>query len=429
MVRVATQVTSRRRFLASAAAAALAACAAPAARAARARVVIVGGGYGGATLARYLRLWSAGAIDVVLVERDDAFVSCPMSNLVIGGSLALPDITYGYDALARIGVRRVRDVATHVDADKRTLALQRGGTLGYDRLVLAPGVEFIWDALPAFADPRIRERYPHAWIAGSQTLTLRRQLESMREGGVFAIAIPLAPFRCPPAPYERACQAAAWLSKANPRAKVIIADANDDVLSKKDLFTRAWRELYPGMVEYRPNAALTDVDPATGTARFEFADDLQADVLNVIPPQRAGAIAADAGVVTANGRWCEVDFLTFESIRVKNVHVLGDAIQTAPLMPKSAHMANQHAKVCAAAIVASLSGQPVDADPVIANTCYSFVNADLAAHIASVHRYDAAQKTFLPVEGAGGVSSAANPLEANYGRAWARSIRADSFGK
>jgi len=421
-------MTTRRRFLHAAGAVALAGCALPAARASRGRVVVIGGGYGGATAARYLREWSDGAIDVVLVERDPAFVSCPMSNLVIGGTKSLADITYGYDALARRGVRVVHDVATAVDATRHTVTLQSGRALRYDRLVVSPGIDFIWDALPSFADARMRVKYPHAWKAGPQTVALRTQLASMRAGGVFAISIPLAPFRCPPAPYERACQAASWLKRANPRAKVLILDANDDVLSKKDLFRRAWTELYPGIVEYRPNCALTDVDPATGTAKFEFADDVTADVLNVIPPQRAGAIAAAAGVITANDRWCEVDFLTFESIRVKDVHVLGDAIQTAPLMPKSAHMANQQAKVCAAAIVALMSDAPVDANPLMANTCYSFMSDELAAHVTSVHRYDAAQKTFLPVEGAGGVSPSINPLEARYGQAWAQNIRADSFG-
>ncbi len=421
-------MTTRRDVLQWAGATALTGFAARPARAARSRVVVIGGGYGGATAARYLRAWSGGSIDVVLVERESAFVSCPMSNLVIGGHGELAAITYGYDALRRSGVRVVHDTATRIDSERRVVTLQRGAPIGYDRLVVSPGVDFIWDALPSFVDNAVRRRYPHAWQAGAQTIGLRRQIESMRQGGVFAIAIPLAPFRCPPAPYERACQVASALQRGNPRAKVLVLDANDDVLSKKELFKRAWSELYAGMVEYRPNCSLVDVDAATGTAKFEFADDVRADVLNVIPPQRAGAIAAQAGVITANGRWCEVDFLTFESIKVKNVHVLGDAIQTAPLMPKSAHMANAQAKVCAAAIVALTAGEPVNAEPVVANTCYSFMRADLAAHVASVHRYDAVQKTFLPVEGAGGVSAAINALEAQYGHAWARNIRADSFG-
>jgi NADPH-dependent 2,4-dienoyl-CoA reductase/sulfur reductase-like enzyme len=422
-------MTSRRRFLAATAALPLARHGiARAAAPSRGRIVVVGGGYGGATAARYLRRWSGGTLDVTLVERDRAFASCPMSNLVIGGSLAMADITGGYDALTAAGVRVVHASARGVDPVARTLALDDGTTLAYDRLVLSPGVDFQYDAIPALADARVRDAFPHAWRAGPQTLALRKALDSMRAGGVFAIAIPLAPFRCPPAPYERACQAAAYLETANPRAKVLILDANDDVLSKKELFKAAWSTLYPGMVEYRPNCTLTDIDAATRTLKFEFADDVEADVANVIPPQKAGAIADAAGVVTANGRWCEVDFLTFESIKVANVHVLGDAIQTAPLMPKSAHMANQQAKVCAAAIVALMAGEPVDPAPVAANTCYSFMSATLAAHVTSVHRYDAGQKTFLPVENAGGVSSASNALEATYGRAWAKNIRADSFG-
>jgi sulfide dehydrogenase [flavocytochrome c] flavoprotein chain len=422
-------MTTRREFLGTCATLPLAlASSRTFAQKPRARIVIVGGGYAGATLARYSRLWSAGALDVTLVERDARFTSCPMSNLVIGGVLTLDDITFGYDGLAALGVRVVRDVARDVDPVSRKVSLEGGRTLDYDRLVVAPGIDFMFDAIPTFADATVRERFPHAWKAGAQTVALRDQLRSMRDGGVFAISIPLAPFRCPPAPYERACQVAAWMKRANRRGKVLILDANEDVLSKKDLFRAAWSTLYPDIVEYRPNYALTDVDPATRTAKFEFGDDVVADVLNVIPPQKAGAIADAAGVVTANGRWCEVDFLTFESIRVKNVHVLGDAIQTAPLMPKSAHMANQQAKVCAAAIVALTSGAAVDPSPMATNTCYSFMSDTLAAHVSSVHRYDAAQKTFLPVEGAGGLSSEANELEASYGHAWAQNIRVDSFG-
>jgi NADPH-dependent 2,4-dienoyl-CoA reductase/sulfur reductase-like enzyme len=422
-------MTGRRHFLA-AAAATLACTLAPRARAQRSagRVVVVGGGYGGATLARYLREWSSGSLDVTLVERDLAFVSCPMSNLVLGGSRTLADLTFDYAALVARGVKVVRAIAQNVDPAAQKLILGDGRTLAYDRLVLSPGIDFMFDAIPAFADPAVRARFPHAWRAGPQTLALRRSLEAMREGGVFAIAIPLAPLRCPPAPYERACQVATYLKRANPRAKVLILDANDDVLSKKELFKSAWSTLYPGMIEYRPNLALTDVDPATRTLKFDFGDDVAADVINVIPPQKAGAIADAAGVVTANGRWCEVDFLTFESVKVRNVHVLGDAIQTAPLMPKSAHMANQQAKVCAAAIVALQAGQAVDPAPMLANTCYSFMSDTLAAHVTSVHRYDTSQRTFLPVEGAGGVSAASNALEAAYGEAWAKNIRADSFG-
>jgi sulfide dehydrogenase [flavocytochrome c] flavoprotein chain len=254
---------------------------------------------------------------------------------------------------------------------------------------------------------------------------LRRQIEAMGDGGVFAISIPKAPLRCPPGPYERACQVAWYFRRAKPRAKVLILDGNEDVQSKKALFLRAWAEEYKGIVEYRPNYVLTDVDASTLTMKFDFADDVKADVLNVIPPHRAGSIAAQAGVITANNAWCEVDFLTFESLKVPNIHILGDSIQVAPLMPKSGHMANQQAKVAAAAILAALAGEPVNPGPVVNNTCYSFITDRDAVHIASVHQYDNAQKTFLSVPDALGLSPAMSAQEGEYGFAWARNIRFD----
>ena len=247
----------------------------------------------------------------------------------------------------------------------------------------------------------------------------------MPDGGVFAISIPRAPYRCPPGPYERACQVAWYFQRAKPRSKVLILDGNEDVQSKKALFVKAWNEEFRDIVEYRPDHVLTDVDAATLTARFETADEVKADVLNVIPPHGAGAIARSAGVITVNDQWCEVDFLTFESMKVPGIHVLGDAIQVAPLMPKSGHMANQHGKVAAAAVLAALAGKPVNPAPVVNNTCYSYINDREAVHIASVHQYDAKQKTFVAVPGAGGLSAAKSELEGNYGFAWARSIWSD----
>jgi len=244
---------------------------------------------------------------------------------------------------------------------------------------------------------------------------------------VFAISIPKAPYRCPPGPYERACQVAWYLKRAKPRSKVLILDGNEDVISKKGLFIKAWNEDYKGIVEYRPNYVLTGVDAATLTAKFETADDVKADVLNVIPPQRAGAIAAQAGVITANNRWCEVDFLSFESIKVPKIHVLGDAIQIAPLMPKSGHMANQHAKVAAAAILNAFAGQPPNPSPVINNTCYSFITDRDVVHVDSVHQYDREKKTFATVPGSGGLSPAPTALEGEYAFAWAKNIWADAL--
>jgi sulfide dehydrogenase [flavocytochrome c] flavoprotein subunit len=393
-----------------------------------AKVVVVGGGYGGATAAKYVRLFSDHAIDVTLVEPNAAFVSCPISNLVLGGHKTMADITTPYDNLSkRHGVKVVRDMVASIDPAKRTVKLASGGELPYDRLILSPGIDFMWGTLPGMAKPGATDKVLHAWKAGPQTLALRQQLEALPDGGVYALSIPLAPYRCPPGPYERACMVASYFKKAKPKSKVVIFDANDDITSKKGLFMKAWDEHYKGLIEYRPKHKLVDVDAATNTLKFEFNDDFKAGVANVIPMQRAGEIAVKTGLATANARWCEVDFLTFESKAAKNIHVLGDAIQIAPGMPKSGHMANQHGKTCAAAVVSLLQGKEAPALPIYANTCYSFVTATDVVHVASVHRYDAAQKTMLTVPGSGGLSSAASELEGQYAMAWARNIWADSL--
>jgi sulfide dehydrogenase [flavocytochrome c] flavoprotein subunit len=391
------------------------------------KVVVVGGGYGGATAAKYLNMWSSGAVDVTLVEAGAAFVSCPLSNLVLGGSKTLSDITVGYEGLAKRGVRVVQQSATSIDPEKRIVRLGNGQELPYDRLVLSPGVDLLYNLVPGLESAVAQAQVLHAWKAGPQTVALRQQLVAMRDGGVFAISIPRAPYRCPPGPYERACQVAWYFKRAKPRSKVVILDGNEDVVSKKALFMKAWSEDYKGIVEYRPNCVLIGVDVATMTAKFETADDVRADVLNVIPPQRAGNIAAQAGVITANNRWCEVDFLTFESVKVKNIHVLGDAIQIAPLMPKSGHMANQHAKVAAAAILNALAGRAPNPAPVINNTCYSFITDRDVVHVASVHQYDAEKKTLVTVPGSGGLSPAPTALEGEYAFAWAKNIWADAL--
>jgi NADPH-dependent 2,4-dienoyl-CoA reductase/sulfur reductase-like enzyme len=394
----------------------------------RPRVVVIGAGYAGATAAKYIRMWSEGGIDVTLVEPNDSFISCPISNLVIGGSKTMADITTPYDNLVkRHGVQMVKDRVASIDAARRIVKLAGGSELPYDRLIVSPGVDFMWDSLPGMSKPGAQDKVLHAWKAGAQTVALRKQLEAMPDGGVFAMSIPLAPYRCPPGPYERACQVADYFSKAKPKSKVLILDANDDVTSKGPLFKKAWAERYKGIVEYRPKHNLVDVDAASNTLKFEFNDDLKAHVLNVIPNMRAGDVAVNAGLATANKRWCEVDFLTFESKAAPNVHVLGDAIQIAPAMPKSGHMANQHGKACAAAVIALLTGKQVNPMPIYNNTCYSFVSAEDVVHVSSVHRYDADKKTMLAVAGSGGVSSAANELEGRYALAWARNIWADTL--
>ncbi len=392
------------------------------------KVVVIGGGYGGATAAKYVRMWSDYGIQVTLVEPNASFVSCPISNLVLGGSKTMADITTPYDNLSkRHGVQIVRDSVTRIDPEKKLVMLASGGQLPYDRLIVSPGVDLMTDTLPGMAKPGAADKILHAWKAGPQTMALRRQLEAMPDGGVYALTIPLAPYRCPPGPYERACQVASYFSKAKPKSKVLILDENDDVTSKGPLFKKAWADRYKGIVEYRPKHKVVDVDAASNTLKFEFNDDLKADVLNVLPMMRAGQIAVQTGLATANRRWCEVDFLTFESKAAQNIHVLGDAIQVAPLMPKSGHMANQHGKTCAAAVVALLTGQQVNAMPIYNNTCYSFVSDTDVVHVASVHRYDAEKKTMLTVAGSGGVSSAASELEGVYAMAWARNIWADTL--
>jgi sulfite dehydrogenase len=420
--------TARRGFL-KATAAGAAAIGFPALRA-RAkplgRVAVVGGGFGGATAAKYLRMWSSGTVEVLLIERDSEFISCPTSNLVLGGSRKLADITRSYAKLADYGVRVIRDEVTAVDGAHRNLTLRRGGKVSWDRLIVSPGIHLIHDRIEGYgADAQTTVL--HAWKAGPETLALRKQLESMRDGGVFLIAIPLAPYRCPPGPYERACQAAFYFKRAKPRSKILILDANEDVTSKGSLFKAAWNELYGGMIEYRPNSEVREVDARSMLVKTDF-DAVKADVLNVLPPMRAGEIARTAGLVTANGRWCGVDWLSMESLAQENIHVLGDSVLPAPAMPKSGHMANQQGKLAAAAIIELMNGRAPDPQPVLTSTCYSFVSDRQAIHVASVHRYDVAEKTLVPVHGAGGVSAARNEAEGAYGWAWAQSIWNDMLG-
>lgn len=408
----------RRDFLRLGAALSLAASAGRSA-AVRARVAVIGGGYGGATAAKAIARADPG-IEVTLVEPAAAFVSCPLSNLVLGGSRTLADITRPYDPLGKYGVRRIEDRAIAVDAAKRTVRLAHGSPLSYDRLIVSPGIDFLFGEVEGYeaAQPRVL----HAWKAGPQTVALRRQLEAMPDGGVYLLSIPMLPYRCPPAPYERACQVAAYFKHAKPRAKVLVLDANQEITSEAALFQRAWADLYPDIIEYRPNSAVTGVED--GAARTDF-DSVKADVLNIVPPQRAGDIAAQAGLITHNKRWCDVDWRSMESTAVPRVHVLGDSTLPASAMPKSGHMANSQAKVCAAAIVALLNGREPEPQPVMTSTCYSFVSDREAMHLASVHRYDPQQKTMLTVKGRGSVSTARSAQDAADGWKWAQEIWAD----
>ncbi|MBL8511577.1 MAG: FAD-dependent oxidoreductase [Betaproteobacteria bacterium] len=389
------------------------------------RVVVVGAGYGGATAAHYIKMW-APHINVTIVERNNAFVSCPLSNLVLGGSKTINDLTISYEVLQKkLGINLIQDEATAIDLEKKIVQLANGKAVPFDRVILSPGVDFMYEQIPGLNNAAAQARVPHAWKAGPQTVALRKQLEDMPDGGVFAIAIPEAPYRCPPGPYERACQVASYFKQAKPKSKVVILDANADVTSKPMLFKKAWAEMYEGMIEYRPNSKVIDLDLRSLTAKMEV-DDFKADVLNVLPPMKAGAIANP--FITANKRWCEVNWLTYEAKGAPGVHLLGDALQIAPAMPKSGHMANAHGKVCAAAIIALLAGESPNNSPTLSNTCYSFVSADKVIHVASVHKYDEKEKTMKAVPGSGGLSTSANEVEAQYALTWAKNIWADTLG-
>jgi len=421
----------RRGFIRSAGGLALAlgagvgvgACATPVGRAAPGRVVVIGGGFGGATAAKYLKKWEP-RLEVTLVERNQNFVSCPISNLVLAGVKRIEDITLAYDGLARYGVRLVRDEAVAIDVDKREVRLAKGDPLPWDRLVVAPGIDFLYEQIPGLNNADARQQVLHAWKAGAQTVALRKRLEELPDGGVFAISIPKAPYRCPPGPYERASVVAHYFKQHKPRSKVLILDGNPEITSKKALFLQAWEERYKGIIEYRPDSVLQDFDVRANVGKFEF-ESVRAELFNVTPPQRSGLIASPFANV--GGRWAGVDFRSFESTAVPGVHLIGDAIATAPGMPKSGFMANNHAKVAADAVIASLTGLEPNPTPIIANTCYSFVSDRDVVHVASIHKFDTQENTLLPVKGAGGLSAVANDLEGKYALAWARNIWADAL--
>jgi sulfide dehydrogenase [flavocytochrome c] flavoprotein subunit len=418
--------TSRRQFLKVAGAAAL--LPAPAiAQGNGPKVVVIGGGFAGASAARFIKQGNK-QINVTLVEANPTFTACPFSNGVIAGLRPLRAQQFNYEKIANVGVSLAFQPAREVDAQARSVTLGNGTKLAYDRLVMAPGIDLRWDGLPGYTE-HDADTMPHAWKAGEQTLLLRSQLESMADGGTVIISAPANPFRCPPGPYERASLIAHYLKTKKPRSKVIILDAKD-AFSKQRLFQNAWAQLYPDHLEWvslSKGGKVNSVDASTKTLKTDFGEH-KADVANIIPPQRAAAIAQTAGVADRTG-WCPVDPVTFESKLVPNIHVVGDAGIMGG-MPKSAFSANAQAKVCAAAVTALLAGQtPVE--PRLINTCYSLVAPDYGITVAGV--YKPKDGLLADIEGAGGVSPVDAPrenraLEAQFAEGWFKTITGEVFG-
>ena len=396
-----------------------------------ARVVVIGGGFGGATCAKYLRIYDP-SLNVTMIEQNATYTTCPGSNWVIGGLKNMDEIVQNYNALrAKHGVNVVHDRVTAVDAGKRVVMLASGKTVEYDRLVMSPGIDFRWGAIEGY-DEAASHVMPHSWKAGPQTALLIKQLQAMPDGGTFIMCPPAMPFRCPPGPYERASMVAHYFKMHKPRSKVLILDAKDQ-FSKQGLFTDAWNELYPGMIEFVPGSRggkVHHVDPKTMTVYTdEGMTAHKGDVVNIIPPQRAADIATAVGLANEAG-WCPVNQHTFESTLIPGIHVIGDS-SVAGALPKSGHTANNIAKMTAASIVSILRGVKPPT-PSHVNTCYSLVGPEYGISVAAVYRLGE-DGVLAGVKGAGGLSPAKAPgllrtQEAGYARGWYASITADTFG-
>ena len=380
------------------------------------RVVVVGGGWGGATAARYVRAADP-SIEVVLLEPNRKFVSCPFSNLVLSGVRGIGSLTFDYDGLREAGVKVRHEAATALEPDAKRVRVGNG-YLAYDRLIVAPGVDFLVDQVEGLA--AAQDSVLHAWKAGPQTTELARQLRAMPDGGVFVLTVPPVAYRCPPGPYERICQVAWYLKTNKPKAKLLVLDANQNIVSKTALFRAAW-QAYPS-IEYRASNKVVKVDPGAREVVTDFGDKVKYDVVNLIPPQRAGAIAVQADLVGADKRWCEVDHVTYESVKHKNVHVVGDSITGLPV-PKSGTIANAMGKICATAVVQLLNGRPVSPIPPV-NTCYSWVSDREAMAVVNAYKIESGKVVQIEQKLTPGQSA----LYAQHAEGWARSIWADVLG-
>ena len=383
------------------------------------RVVVIGGGYGGTIAAKYIRMMDK-SIEVVLIERNDHFVSCPFSNLYLGGLMKdLAPLTIKYDKLAaNHGIKVVQAEVTGIDPAAKSVTTSKG-TLAYDRLVVSPGIEFRTDEIKGY-DASTPDIMPHAWKAGPQTILLRKQLEAMKPGGNVIISIPLAPFRCPPGPYERASMIAMYLKQHKPGSKVIVLDANPDIVSKKGLFLKGWKKHYESIIDYRPAKKVTEIDVKNMAVLIEGLEEVKGDVINLIPAQKAGHIAHVAGLVGEDKKWCPVNPTTFESKLHKDIHVIGDS-SIAGAMPKSGYSANSEAKVCAQNIVALMNGKEITEMSAI-NTCYSYLSAKEAVSVTGVYKVNAEKQAIEGVPGSVAVSPDLSEVEAIYAESWLKNI-------
>ena len=394
--------------------------------AAKARVVVIGGGYGGVIAAKYLKM-AEPEMEVILIERNKNYVSCPLSNEVVGGESSMEYLTFGYDNLARHGVKVVIDSVEAIDPQERKVRVKGGKTFAYDQCIVSPGVDFKWGDIEGY-DEAASQIMPHAWKAGPQTALLAKQIKDMKDGGTVIISAPDDPFRCPPGPYERACLIANYFKHHKPRSKVLILDTKN-TFSKMPLFKQGWAQHYQGMIEWvsgENDGAVARVDTKTRTV-FTQLSKHQGEVVNIIPDQKAGKIAFLAGLTDKSG-WCPVNFATFESTIHKNVYVLGDS--TVSPMPKSAYSANSQAKVCVSAILATLRNEPL-VDPALTNTCYSIIAPNHGISVA--HIFELKDGKLVQVPGAGGVSPidatpAFRKLESIYAYSWYKNITTEMFG-
>ena len=390
-------------------------------------VAIVGGGFSGASLARYLSILSNGRVTITLINKSKLFYSCPMSNLVLTGNKSAEYLSHEFSSLAKRGINVLHDEATYIDPIKKTIRTLTGKLVQADHLVVCPGIDLDFSAIDGF-DAVAQRSVLHAWRGGTQTLALRRRLSTLSDGGVFLISIPPAPYRCPPGPYERASLVANYFKKYKPKSKVLVLDANPDIQSKKELFVSTWNEKYKDNIEYVSDFEVAEIDANQGILISQFGDKIKGDVLNVIPPNSSAKIAHQADLVTDNDRWCDVNWRSMESVKYPGVYVLGDATLSAEKMPKSAHMANQHSKIAALDIIAKLDGKEGLTDYKIANTCYSFVDEIRAIFVSQVYSFELKTGTVRPIQGARGLPSEPSVELGRQAYNWAENIWVDSLG-